>query len=52
MNEIEIKKLVKAEQARALREWRRKNPDKVRAANARYWRKRVLRRQIKPQDKD
>lgn len=24
-----------------LREWRRKNPDKVKAANARYWEKKA-----------
>lgn len=42
MTEHEINLLVKAEKARILREWRAKNPDKVKAANARYWRKRVL----------
>ena len=34
-----------AEERRAYnREWKRKNPDKVRAERERYWRKRALKR--------
>jgi len=45
MTENEIKALVRAEQARTLKEWRRKNPEKVKEANRRYWEKRALKRQ-------
>jgi hypothetical protein len=38
-----LDQLVRDEKARLLREWRSNNPDKVRAANKRYWEKRVLR---------
>ena len=31
----------KAERAKYAREWRRKNPEKVRAINARYWNKKA-----------
>lgn len=33
--------VVRTEQARRLREWRRKNPDKVRAQRERYWLRRA-----------
>ena len=41
MLEFELQKLIRAEQAAALREWRKRNPDKVKAANVRYWRRRA-----------
>lgn len=33
----------KEARARALREWRRRNPDKARAASERYWERRAQR---------
>ena len=44
MSEKELHELVKAEQNRYAREWRAKNPDKVRAFNRRYWEKRARER--------
>ena len=44
MNEKEIHDLVKAEQRRYAKEWRRKNPDKVKAAKQRYWERKALER--------
>ena len=41
MNDEEIRMLVRSENNRYLREWRKKNPDKVRAINARYREKRA-----------
>ena len=41
MNRAEFQKLVKTERNEYARAWRRKNPDKVKAANERYWEKRV-----------
>ena len=37
MSEREIQELVREERRRYAREWRKKNPEKVRAANQRYW---------------
>jgi len=41
MTQNEINEIVRAEKARYLREWRKAHPDKVRAANKRYWVKRA-----------
>lgn len=37
MDEKEIQDLVREERRRYAKEWRAKNPDKVRASNQRYW---------------
>lgn len=42
MTEEEIKRAIREEKNRQAREWRRKNPDKVRAQNERYWRKKAM----------
>lgn len=47
MGEREIKELVREERRRYAREWRAKNPEKGRAANVRYWEKRVRERMLK-----
>ncbi len=44
--------VAKEARARALREWRRKNPDKVKAAAERYWEKRAQRELSKGVDDD
>ena len=44
MCEREIQKLVREERRRYAREWRKKNPEKVRAANKRYWERKVQKR--------
>ena len=44
MNREEIQELVREERRRYAREWRAKNPDKVKAANARFWEKKALER--------
>ena len=41
MGEREIQELVREERRRYAREWRKKNPEKVRAANQRYWERKV-----------
>ena len=41
MSEREIQELVREERRRYAREWRKKNPEKVRAANQRYWERKV-----------
>ena len=41
MSEREIQELVRKERSRYAREWRKKNPEKVRAANQRYWERKV-----------
>lgn len=41
---VDIDELVREEQRIYKAEWRRNNKDKVRAANARYWVKRALKR--------
>lgn len=41
MDEKEIQELVRKERRRYAREWRKKNPEKVRAANQRYWERRA-----------
>lgn len=47
MSEREIQELVREERRRYAREWRAKNPEKVKAANARYWERRVRERMLK-----
>lgn len=44
MKEEEILELIREERRRYAKEWRAKNPEKVQAANRRYWEKRVLAR--------
>ena len=44
MSDKEIQELVKEERRRYAREWRAKNPEKVQAANRRYWEKKVMER--------
>lgn len=44
VSEKDIMSAVKEERRRYAREWRAKNRDKVKAANARYWEKRALAR--------
>lgn len=44
MTEKELHELVKAEQRRYAREWRKKNPEKVAANKRRYWEKKALER--------
>lgn len=41
MDEREIQELVRKERSRYAREWRKKNPEKVKAANQRYWERKV-----------
>lgn len=41
MSKKSIQELVREEQRRYAREWRAKNPEKVRAYNRRYWEKQV-----------
>lgn len=42
MTEKEIAELVRQEKARYAREWRAKNPDKVRENNRRYWERKAM----------
>ena len=44
MSDKEIQELVKEERRRYAREWRAKTPEKVQAANRRYWEKKVMER--------
>ena len=44
MSDKEIQELVKEERRRYAREWRSKNPEKVQAANRRYWERRAMER--------
>jgi hypothetical protein len=37
MTEQEIQKIIKEERNKYAKEWRAKNPDKVKANNERYW---------------
>lgn len=46
MTDAEIRQLVRTENNRYLREWRRKNPDKVSAINARYREKRAREKEL------
>lgn len=42
MTEFELEERARLEKNRYLREWRAKNRDKVKAQNARYWKRRAL----------
>lgn len=44
MSEAEIVQLIKEEKNRYAREWRAKNPDRVKAANRKYWLKKISER--------
>lgn len=44
MSEKDIRELVREERRRYAREWRAKNPEKVQAANRRYWEKKARER--------
>jgi len=41
MTEKQIKQAMAEERNAYMREWRKKNQDKVRESNSRYWRRRV-----------
>lgn len=41
LTEKQIKQAMAEERNAYMREWRKKNPDKVRESNSRYWRRRV-----------
>lgn len=41
MGDVSIKDLAREEKNKYLREWRKKNPDRVREYNRRYWRKKA-----------
>ena len=43
MTQEEIDKIRREEQARYAREWRRKNPEKAKAAKERYWKRKAER---------
>jgi len=43
MTDRELNDAVRKAKAAALRDWRHRNPDKVREAQKRYWKNRVLR---------
>lgn len=45
MTERQIKKAIADERNAYMREWRKKNPDKVKEANKRYWRRRAEKKQ-------
>ena len=45
MTADEIRELSRQEMARYHREWRRKNPDKAKAIQDRYWAKKALQRE-------
>ena len=42
LTDKEIQELAREKQREYLREWRKKNPDKVKEYNQRYWRKKAL----------
>lgn len=48
---MDLQQAAREERARYKREWRAKNPDKVRAQNQRYWEKKALARAEKEGDK-
>ena len=47
----QLEELAREIQREYLREWRKKNPDKVKEYNQRYWRRRAL-RELKEQQED
>lgn len=52
MTEKEIQELVRAEKAKYVREWRAKNPEKVKAANQRYWERKAIARKAAEREED
>ena len=50
INEQKLEELAKAEYRKYKAEWRKKNKDKVRASNKRYWIKRALANKEKEQN--
>lgn len=42
LTDKEIQELAREKQREYLREWRKRNPDKVREYNKRYWKKKAL----------
>ena len=50
MTEKESQELVRAEKAKYVREWRAKNPEKVKAANQRYWERKAIARKAAEQE--
>ena len=50
LTDKEIQELAREKQREYLREWRKKNPDKVKEYNQRYWRRRALRELKEQQD--
>ena len=43
LTDEQLEELAREKQREYLREWRKKNPDKVKEYNQRYWRRRALR---------
>lgn len=52
MTNTELNEVIRKSKAAALREWRHKNPDKVRAQQARYWKRRALRELAQEQEQN
>ena len=48
LTDEQLEELAREKQREYLREWRKKNPDKVKEYNQRYWRRRAL-REVKEQ---
>jgi len=42
LTDEQIKELAREKQREYLREWRKRNPDKIKEYNQRYWRKKAL----------
>jgi len=51
LTDEQLEELAREIQREYLREWRKKNPDKVKEYNQRYWRRRAL-RELKEQQED
>ncbi len=51
LTDEQLEELAREKQREYLREWRKKNPDKVKEYNQRYWRRRAL-RELKEQQED
>lgn len=45
MSELTLEEKAKVERAAYAREWRKKNPEKVRQNNKRYWERRALKKE-------
>lgn len=52
MTQEELNLLVREEKAKYLREWRRKNPDKVKKANRKYWERKALKAAAEMEEKN